>query len=68
MKLEFQFGKSARKLSLWRVLLVAAVVGSVLGLLPERIGLPIVFAIEAALILALLFILSMVIFRRVTRN
>jgi len=45
MRLEVQFTKSGRKFRLWHLLLAMAILGTVCGLLPERIGLPIVFGV-----------------------
>ena len=45
MRLELQLTKSGRKFRLWHLLLAVAVLGIVCGLLPERIGAPIVFGV-----------------------
>jgi undecaprenyl pyrophosphate phosphatase UppP len=43
MRLELQFTKSGRKFRLWHPLLAVAILAFVCGLLPERVGAPIVF-------------------------
>lgn len=68
MKVEFQLTKSGRKFRLWQLLAAIAVVGGGLGLLPQRIGFPILCAIEAVLILVLLIILLIWIFKKVARR
>ena len=66
MKIEFQIPKSGRRIGLWQLLAAIAVLGVAIGLLPERIGFPILCAIELALIVALLIVLVVWIFKRST--
>jgi hypothetical protein len=63
-----EFIKSRRGIKLWELLVVINVVGLVLALLPERIGIPIFLVIEGTLIVALLFFVVVAIFRRRKRN
>jgi Na+-translocating ferredoxin:NAD+ oxidoreductase RnfE subunit len=59
-----EFIKSRRGIKLWELLVVINVVGLVLALLPERIGIPIFLVIEGTLIVALQVLLMGPIFRR----
>ena len=68
MNLEIPIAKSGRRIKLWQLLLAVAVVGTGLGLLPERIGIPVLLLIEGALIVGLLFFLVVAICRRVARK
>ena len=54
MRLELQFTKSGRKFRLWHLLLAVAILGIVCGLLPERIGVPIVFGVVCLGIVAII--------------
>jgi hypothetical protein len=60
----FEFIKSRRGIKLLDLLVVINVVGLVLALLPERIGIPIFLVIEGTLIVALQVLLMGPIFRR----
>jgi hypothetical protein len=64
MKLELQFTKSGRKFKLWQLLFVIGVIGAGLALLPERIGGPLFLVIEGSAVVALLFLLVVVMFRK----
>lgn len=64
MKLQLQFTKSGRKFNLWQLLLAIAVVAVVLGLLPQRIGVPIFLGIEGTLILCLFVILGILVVKK----
>jgi lipopolysaccharide export LptBFGC system permease protein LptF len=54
MRLELQFTKSGRKFRLWHLLSAVAVLGVLFGLLPERIGVPIVFGVICLGIVAII--------------
>jgi heme A synthase len=68
MKADIQTTSPRRGIRLWQVILAIAVVSLGLGLLPERIGLPLFLALEGALIIALLFFVAAAIYRRVAKK
>jgi hypothetical protein len=65
---QLRFTKSGRVIKLWQLLLIIAVVGVGLALLPERIGVPILLVIEATGLLAIVCLLAVVVFLKLTRK
>ena len=66
--IQFRFSKSGPSIKLWQLLLAIAAVSAGLALLPQRIGIPILFVIEGTLILAFLFLLVVAIFRKLAKK
>jgi len=64
MRLEFQFTKSGRKFRLWQLLLPVAILGIVCGLLPNRIGAPIVFGVVGLCVMTIIILVVLLAFRK----
>lgn len=66
--LQFRFSKSGPSIKLWQLLAAIAAVSAGLALLPQRIGIPILFVIEGTLVVALLFFLVLAILRKLAKK